>query len=252
MNSFRAFLCMALSLTTLERVAAAASVSLNPTHDAFVSSTNATSNYGAAGALLVDASGLPKGEFDSLLQFDLSSAKSSFDTTFGAGQWTISSITLQFFNTNPNNALFNSAAAGQFSLNWMQNDSWVEGTGTPATPTTDGITYSTLPSFRGGSDELLGTYSFNGATTGNNTWTLGLTTHFLADATAGNVVSLLGLPADSAVSYTTNSENFPTTTSRPVLMVTAQAVPEPAALGFLVIGGMAVLARRRRAAVAQP
>ncbi|EDY22179.1 protein of unknown function DUF1555 [Chthoniobacter flavus Ellin428] len=252
MNSFRAFPGIALSVAALVRVAAAASVTLNPIHDTFVSSANASSNYGAAGALLIDASGLPKGEFDSLLQFDLSSARSSFDVTFGAGQWTISSITLQLFNTNPNNGLFNSAAAGQFTLNWMQNDSWQEGTGTPATPTTDGITYSTLPSFRSGADESLGTYSFNGATTGNNTWTLGLTNQFLADATAGNVVSLLGLPSGSVVSYTTNSENFSTPASRPVLTVTAQSVPEPAAIGFLAIGAMTALARRRRAVAARP
>ena len=250
MNPPRAFLCLALSLTMLVRVASAASVTLNPIHDTFVSSANPTSNYGAAGALLIDSSKLSKGEFDSLLQFDLSSAKSSFDTAFGAGQWTISSITLQLFNANPMNPLFNSAAAGLFTLNWMPNDSWVEGTGTPATPTTDGITYNTLPGFLSASDESLGVFSFNGATTGSNTWSLNLTTNFLADATGGNVVSMVGLPDDSVVSYTTNSENFTTSTSRPVLTVTAQAVPEPAAVGFLAIGAMTLLGRRSRRTVA--
>lgn len=250
MNTPRTLACMALSLTALVGVASAASVTLNPIHDTFVSSANPTSNYGAAGALLIDAAGLPKGEFDSLLQFDLSSAKTSFDSTYGAGQWAISSITLQLFNANPINPIFNSAAAGQFTLNWMQNDSWQEGTGTPNLPTTDGVTYNTLSSFRGASDELLGTFSFNGPTSGSNTWSLGLTTDFVTDATAGNVVSFLGLPGDSAVSYTANSENFATPSSRPLLTVTAQAVPEPAVSGFLAVGALAGFGRRRRGALA--
>jgi len=136
--------------------------------DAFVttgpSGNLSGNNYGGAGALSVAAPGLSKGEFQSVLQFDLSGAVTSFNTQFGAGQWNIQSITLSLTATSPNNAIFNSSAAGQFGISWMQNDSWTEGTGTPAAPTTTGITYSSLPSYTGAGDESLGTFSFNGDT----------------------------------------------------------------------------------------
>jgi hypothetical protein len=132
----------------------------------------------------------------------------------------------------------------------MQDDSWTEGNGTPmAASTIGGITYATLPGFRSGSDQLLGTYSFPGGTSGNNTYTLGLNGSFVADAAAGNAVSLLALPADSAIVYTANSQNFTTPASRPVLTVTAVGVPEPGTAGLLLIGVGAGLLHRRRARV---
>src|SRR5262245_56409379 len=76
------------------RRAEAATFSLNPSIDAFVttgpgSGTLSSNNYGGAGTLVVSAPGLPKGEFQSALQFDLSGAKTSFDSQFGVGQWTL-------------------------------------------------------------------------------------------------------------------------------------------------------------------
>src|SRR5208283_3018409 len=100
-------------------------------------------NYGGAGALSIAAPGLSKGEFQSVLQFDLSGARASFDAQFGAGQWTLQSISLTLTATSPNNSIFNATSAGQFGVSWMQNDSWIEGSGTPASPTMTGITYST-------------------------------------------------------------------------------------------------------------
>jgi hypothetical protein len=167
----------------------------NPIADAFVNSAHPDNNYGAASALGVSASGLPKGEFDSVIKFDLSTAKSGFDALYDAGQWTIQSITLKLTATAPNNSIFNGFGAGsggtnvnfagQFSIKWMQNEtvSWAEGNGTPNTAsTTGGITFNTLPTFLGGADETVGTYSFNGATSGAVTYALGLTSGFTADA----------------------------------------------------------------------
>src|SRR6266850_2517656 len=66
-----------------------ATFSLNPSSDAFVTTGASASlsgnNYGGAGALSVAAANAPQGEFQSVLQFSLSGAKSSFDTQFGAG-----------------------------------------------------------------------------------------------------------------------------------------------------------------------
>src|SRR5882724_3078740 len=98
----------------------AGSFGVNPSADAFVT-TGPTgnlngNNYGGAGALSVAAPGLSQGEFQSVLQFNLSGAKSSFDGQFGVGQWSIQSVTLQLTATSPNNAIFNASAAGQFGI----------------------------------------------------------------------------------------------------------------------------------------
>src|SRR6185369_8532285 len=103
---------------------------------------------------------------------NLAAAKASFDSQYGVGQWTLSSITLQLTAMQPNNAIFNGSGAGpsgtnvnfagQFNLNWMTDDSWTEGNGTPAAlSTTGGITWNTQPSITG--DQSMGSpFSFGG------------------------------------------------------------------------------------------
>jgi hypothetical protein len=225
----------------------AASFSLNPSADAFVATGSSGSlsnnNYGGAGALSVAAPNLSQGEFQSVLMFGLSGAKSSFDSQFGVGLWTIQSVTLQLTAAAPNNAIFNPSAAGQFSVSWMQNDGWTEGTGTPQAPTTTGITFSTLPGFLSSADETLGTFSYSGATNGSTTYTLSLTPLFSEDVLAGNTASLRMFAADSAVSYFSDSRSFSTASARPLL--TISAVPEPQ-VGALLVIGLALFSRSRR------
>jgi hypothetical protein len=236
--------------------APAATVTLNPLADAFVSSANPSSNYGGAGALAISAAGLPKGEFNSLLKFDLAAAKNSFDATFGSGLWVIDSLTIHFTAVDPNNALYNGNGAGPggthvnfaglFSIEWLSNDAWVEGNGTPAAPNSNGVTFSLLPTFRSAADEAVGTFAFAGGTSGSQNWNLSLSTSFVADAAAGNAVSLLMLPGDSGVSYLGGSRSITIVNSRPVLSVSASAVPEPGTGGLTMLGGIAWTARRRR------
>jgi hypothetical protein len=218
----------------------AATFDLSPTMDTFVttgpSGNLSGNNFGSAGALSIAASGLTQGEFQSVLQFDLSAARSSFDAQFGAGQWNIQSITLSLTAAAPLNPIFNASAAGQFGVAWMQNDSWVEGTGNPSTPTTTGITYSILPSFTSGGEQSLGTFSFAGGTSGTAAYTLGLSPGLLADATAGNLLSLHLSAADNTVSYLFDSRNFGTATARPLLSVVA--VPEPQVSSLLAVGAV--------------
>src|SRR5262245_42988572 len=59
------------------------------------------SNYGGAGAISISATGLPQGEFQSVLQFNLANAVNSFNTQLGVGQWSIQSATLQLTAANP-------------------------------------------------------------------------------------------------------------------------------------------------------
>lgn len=235
-----------VALATLESgTARAFAATVNPSADTCVSSAQPDGNFGAAGALEVSPAGLPRGQFQSLLRFDLSSAKAGFDSTFGVGQWQVQSVTLQLNTSNPSpQPMFNSNAAGQFTASWMQNDAWAEGTGTPGGPTTDGVTFNTLPSFLSASDASLGNFNFPGGSSGLNTYTLGLPASFAADISAGGLVSLRILPADSAVSYLFNSGNFPTVSSRPLLTVNAQSLPEPAC--GISVGASMLLSRRRR------
>ena len=132
--------------------------------------------------------GLPQGELQSVLKFDASGALASFDSAFGAGQWTLQSVTLQLTATPANNSIFNTPAAGLFGIAWMQNDAWIEGTGTPTTPSAkSGITWNSLQGtkFIGAGDEHLGTFAFSGATSGAFSYALGLPPGFTADLLAG-------------------------------------------------------------------
>ncbi|HWY76611.1 MAG TPA: hypothetical protein VN281_13385 [Verrucomicrobiae bacterium] len=208
----------------------AAVFSTNSFSDAFVT-TGPTgnfrgNNYGSAGALGVSAPGLPKGEFQSVLQFDVSGAVSAFNNQYGAGQWRIQSVTLQLTATAPNNPIFNTSSAGQFQVNWMQNNSWTEGTGTPNAPTNNGITYNTLHStFVGPNDENLGTFAFNGATNGTASYTLNLAPGLVSGLISGGDVSLDMFAADTNISYLFDSRNLGTVGARPLL--TIDAIPEP-------------------------
>ena len=248
-TSKKAVTAIALALL-LGLPAYSATFTLNPSADAFVA-TGPTANlsgnnYGGAGALSVAAPGLAKGEFQSVLQFDLSTARASFDTQFGAGQWSIQSVTFSLTATSPNNAIFNSSAAGQFGISWMQNDAWTEGSGTPASPGATGITFSSLPSFLSAGDESLGTFSFGGGTSGPATYSLSLTPGFSADAEAGDLVSLRLFAADNAVSYLSDSRSFGTAAARPILSIVA--VPEPGAFSLAGAGAaLLVYGSSRRA-----
>ncbi len=250
--SFRRALCrIGVASVVFAGIASGATFSLNPIADTFVSSANPTANYGGAGALPVSASALPKGEFDSLLQFDFSGAKTSFDTAFGVGQWNISALSLQLTLTAPNNSIFNGNGttpvnfAGQVSVKWMQNDSWQEGTGRPNPPTTDGVTFTTLPTFLSAADAALGSFAFSGATSGNLTLSLGLAPSMVLDATAGNPVSLLLLPGDNGVATIANSRSAQAG-GQPTLTVTALPVPEPCGPALSASAAFAWLSLSRR------
>lgn len=232
---------MLLSLSSTP-VRAAELIELTPSADTFLSSAHANSSYGAAGGLAVSAAGLSKGEFRSILRFDAASAKAQFDGAFGAGSWTIQSVQLQLTPASPNNAIYNPQAAGLVNAAWLANDSWNEGTGTPNAPGANGLTFDTLPALLSPADAFLGTSSFDGSTSGS--FSLGLTPAIglAQDISDGGSMTLLLSPADNAVSIVFNSRDFGNAANRPRLKITA--IPEPASIGLLLMGGVLVFTRR--------
>lgn len=226
----------------------AGTFSLNPTADAFVATgTNGNlsgDNFGAAGALAIAASNLPQGEFQTVMQFNLSSAFSAFNTQYGVGGWAIQSVTLQLTSSSHNNAIFNNIAPGQFNISLMQNNSWVEGTGTGGIPGTNGISFNSLMNtyINPAADQALGTFSFPGGSTGANDYSLTLSSGLMADIMDGGDLSLRLFAADSDVSYLFSSRQAGGTLE-PDLIITV--VPEP---GTVMIGvmGLAVVCVRRR------
>lgn len=224
----------------------------NPTADAFVttgpSGNLSANNYGGAGALGVSAPGSAKGEFQSLMLYDLSGAKTAFDTQFGAGGWTIQSATLQFTATSPNNPIFNSSTAGQFSISLMQtNASWTEGTGSPSAPSATGVNFNSLAVLTNAVDQILGTYSFDGSTSGSATYNLALTAGMLNDINNGTQANLRLYAADTGVSYLFDSRSFGTISARPILDINAVAAPEPSTIALFGIGVILLpLTRRTR------
>jgi hypothetical protein len=222
----------------------AATFSATPIADALVSAANPANNYGAAGAFGISAAGLSKGEFQSLLRFDLAGAKASFDGTLGAGNWNLESVSLQLTATPPGNPLFNTSAAGQISASWMQNDAWTEGDGTPNAPGSSGVTWSSLPTFLSAGDQDLGTLDFNGATSGSETYALDLASGLVSDAATGGLFSirLSAEQGDTMVSGLFNSRSFMNASSRPLLTLTAVAIPEPTSCLLVGLGAITVAA----------
>lgn len=252
----------------------ATSVSVPTAADTFVTSAQPTDNYGAAGALQISAPGSSAGELQTLLRFDFTSAVTTFNSQFGAGNWSIDNITLQLgtnFGTQgqqPNNSIFNKINAGSFKIDLLTDNNWAEGSGTPAipfvpsNPPVDGPTFASLSSLESPSDTTLvnantlgNTFSYtpvgntNPPTIPAATYNIGLTSNLVSDISSGGLASFRMYAGDTGVSYLFNSKEFGTAANRPELIV--DAVPEPGTTSLL-LGGMAwgLLRRRCRAQAA--
>lgn len=207
-------------------------------------------NYGGAGTLAISPAGTTKGEFQSLLKFNLTAAGAQFDAQYGAGNWQITSITLTLASnfgvqgSQPNNNIFNTINAGGFAIDWLADDSWVEGSGNPGSPGVTGVTYNSLSTLVTSGTAALGSFTYSPP--GNNvpiTWTLGLPTAFTSDAAAaGDVSFLLHATAGSTVGYLFNSKTF--ASNNPLITITA--VPEPGTVTLLLSGVAALGLTLRR------
>jgi hypothetical protein len=201
-------------------------------------------NFGAAGILVVAPAASVKGEFQSVLKFNLSDAVALFNTNYGVGNWTITAISLALTSNygtggvQPNNAIFPVVNGGQFVIEWLSDDDWVEGTGTPNLPTTDGVTYDSLPGLLSGAYEILCTNTY--VPPGNNvpvTYLLPLATNLVNDVSGGGDVTFLLYAADDQIGYLFNSYNYGRG-NEPLIDVTATvyAVPLKILSGYFTNG----------------
>ncbi|HTR40624.1 MAG TPA: hypothetical protein VMH87_03335 [Pseudomonadales bacterium] len=172
-------------------------------------------NFGAAGTLAISPASADKGAFQSVIRFNFSDAVTLFNSAYGANAWKITAISLTLTSNygtggvQPNNKIFNVINGGQFVIEWLLNDDWVEGTGTPALPTSDGVTWNSLPDLLSGPHEILSTNTY--APPGNNvpvTYPLPLGTNLLANIVSGGDMSLLFYPADNQIGYLFNSHEY--------------------------------------------
>jgi len=228
----------------------------NTVADAFLSGAAPTLNFGSAGTLAIAPASSPKGEFDSVIMFDTASAVSQFNTTYGPGNWTITGVQLSLasnFGTagvQPNNPLLPVIHGGGFGIDWLANNSWVEGTGGamggPGYPTNNSVSFDSISSLFAPGFDSLGTNTY--APPGNNVYvnySLPLDANLVAGARSGGAVSLYFYAADSQIGYLFNSREF--TSNHPELTLTAAPVPEPGALAMVAsaLSGCFVARRRR-------
>ncbi|HYA79282.1 MAG TPA: hypothetical protein VED19_02085, partial [Candidatus Nitrosopolaris sp.] len=195
-------------------------------------------NFGAAGTLVVAPAASVKGEFQSVLEFNLANAVGLFNTNFGAGNWTITGISLKLTSNygtagvQPNNAIFPVISGGNFVIEWLSTNGWPEGTGTPNLPTTDGVTYDSLPEMLSGPHAILCTNTY--IPPGNNvpvTYTLLLDTNLVAEISAGGDVTFLFYAADDQIGYLFNSYSYGRG-NEPLILVTANLVSPQILSGY--------------------
>src|SRR5580704_9356702 len=109
---------LALSCSTALCPCRADTFSAVPIADAFVATGTPTNNlsrdnFGAAGSLTIEAGNLPQGEFQTVIEFDLTGAQSYFNSEYGAGGWTARTVSLKLTASAHGNSMFNAPAAGE-------------------------------------------------------------------------------------------------------------------------------------------
>jgi hypothetical protein len=212
----------------------------------YVSSGQPTSNFGAMGAMEIAVPTTAQNRTEeSLIRFNTAAIESGFNTDYGVGNWTITSITLTLYSNfatagqQPGNSSFNQIAAGEFELDWLSNDSW----------SSTAITWNTLPSVLPGTgnNALDSLGDFNWPATGSSSaiWTLDLDPNLVNNITSGGLATIFGQPTSgSTVGYLFNTLN----NNPAYLNVTADLtsdVPEPSATAMIGSGLAGLMAVRR-------
>ena len=172
-------------------------------------------NFGGAGALAVAPASALKGEFQSVIQFNLANSLSAFNATYGVNHWMVAAVSLELTSNygvagvQPNNPIFNAVSRGLFVIEWLGDNAWSEGTGTPNLPGADGINYNSLPDLLAQPHIPLCTNMY--VPPGNNVpvvWSLPLNPNLAADITGGGAVTFRLYAADANVGYLFNSHEY--------------------------------------------
>ena len=228
-------------------------VPATPSGDAFVRSMEPDGNYGKAGGLSVSGSaalnrqGQQMGTLDTFMRFDLADVVAEMDSHFGGQPWAVQSAVLHLTEQGaPNHPMFN-RGVGDLEILWIAADGWEEGTGTPKSVTTDGVSFSDEASLLDpASDVPLGLFA-NSGVDGPLAFELELPGAFVADLMAGGDVSLFLTAAGESIGFTFNSADISGGGRLPPsLEITAEVIPEPATLALLALG-LCVMGRRGRA-----
>jgi len=252
-------------LCATSRVAAQTSYTITTTTaDAFLASGSAGNphgsdltglNFGGAGTLAIAPASSPDGEFDSIIKFNVAGAVSQFNTSYGAGNWTITGVTLSLASNfgvqgaQPNNNIFNTINAGSFGINWLSYDGWTEGAGSgngeAGYPATSEVSFNSIPTLLSGAHDSLGTFIYTPP--GNNiylNYTLPLDAGLVNDAAGGGDVSLYFYAADNQVSYLFNARSY--ASNHPEMTLRASPVPEPGVAALMGSSLLSLMAWRRR------
>jgi hypothetical protein len=184
-------------------------------------------NYGGAGTLVVESTNSVKGEFQSVIRFNVAGAVALFNSDYGTNGWTVGAISLTLASNygtggvQPNNPIFGVISGGKFVIEWLADDDWAEGTGNPNLPTTDGVTYDSLPTLLAGGRVNLGTNTYTPP--GNNiqvTYPLSLESNLVSNIDDGGEVSLRFYAADDQINYLFSSHEYGRG-NQPLINVTA-------------------------------
>ncbi len=191
----------------------------------------AGNNYGGAGALAVAAAGSLNGPFSAVIRFDASAAKAAFDAAYGPGGWRLEAAALQLTLTPAVNPIFNPTVPGAVDAHWIADDSWVEGTGNPNSPSTFGLAWNGLAALLE-TAEPAGRLDFQDAVVGVPAdYSLIIRGGLAADVAAGGPVGFAFTAGDSEVAVVFNSRSHPMAERHPALTLTAGPVlPEIAEL----------------------
>ncbi|MDP0498111.1 MAG: PEP-CTERM sorting domain-containing protein [Verrucomicrobiota bacterium JB024] len=244
------YLTIILTLSMTGIAQGETSLSVVAAKDTFVNAEYPDVNYGNKGAMQVSAD--IYGERVAILGFDVAEAVEDFNTLYGSGNWSLTSIALQLSTNNgkandvPNNVIFfDPIKAGAFSVEWMADDTWDEMS----------LCYANLTDHLSTDDVQLGTYDWTTTAESESTSTYGLgLTNALQDdilGVSGNAfISLSIWAADDTVCYLFNTRSYNTASHYPTLILTAEVVPEPAhtALVCALLGLICAGWRRHRTA----
>jgi len=217
-------------------------ISVRPDADSFLRAQAPASNYGGGGALsvagaaAVNGTGQQNGAIDTLMRFPMNDVVATFDATLGT-DWIITDARLVVTEmAMPDSAIFN-LGIGEFEIRWMGTDNWIEGTGRPIAPTSDGVTWQDLPAILNSNvDVSLGVFT-NSGSNAQISFLLAPAASLIADARSGGELSLYLTAVSPDLGFTFNSRNFGNTNAQPFLELNAVANPR-ARIDSIVISNL--------------